>query len=322
MPIRIQCPACQAKANAPDAAAGKTLTCPKCKTSIHIPPAATIIPKRPPEPQSSIAREPLKRGEPFDIDDEPPIPREADTTRAERLRQSGANRRTGMWIAFGGLALVTLIAAPIFACCIVPSWFVSQVASTTVPVDTRAPTGAGSIAAADAPKSRDKPASKDKPTEPKRDWLDASAEVYVEGDATLVITGVRIGRVTGDDLFGGSRELKEDALAISFRVTNGSDRKILSYSLLTEQSSFSFGNHTTLHDDIGNQYRHITTPSSIKIKGAARDDRVKPMEMADSVVLFEPPVAKMEFLEVSFPGFEKSKVVKFRIPKSMITSGK
>ena len=37
MPIAVHCPECNAKLNAPDSAAGKTVTCPKCKEAMVIP---------------------------------------------------------------------------------------------------------------------------------------------------------------------------------------------------------------------------------------------------------------------------------------------
>jgi hypothetical protein len=49
MPFSIQCPACQAKLNAPDNLAGKRVKCPKCQTPVTVlaagaPPAASVAP--------------------------------------------------------------------------------------------------------------------------------------------------------------------------------------------------------------------------------------------------------------------------------------
>ena len=129
MPIRIQCPACQTKANAPDAAAGKTLSCPTCKVAISIPPLqATVIP-------DPLTEQP-RRKRPTPLPD-PPEPRRArsvvrrdddDDVSAEKMRQSGANTRSFMWISslfamLYGLPMLLIAAAvavPIFCCCCFP----------------------------------------------------------------------------------------------------------------------------------------------------------------------------------------------------------
>ena len=53
MPIAVQCPECSSRLNAPDAAAGKTLSCPKCNAALHVPaaaPAFEVVDEAPPPP--------------------------------------------------------------------------------------------------------------------------------------------------------------------------------------------------------------------------------------------------------------------------------
>ena len=57
MPIAVLCPSCNARLNAPDASAGKTVKCPKCQAAIVLP-----VPQVEPEPEPAPA--PKKSGTP------------------------------------------------------------------------------------------------------------------------------------------------------------------------------------------------------------------------------------------------------------------
>jgi hypothetical protein len=56
MPIAVHCPSCDAKLNAPDAAAGKTVKCPKCKEAMVIPDADEVAVEEAAPPKKSKAR--------------------------------------------------------------------------------------------------------------------------------------------------------------------------------------------------------------------------------------------------------------------------
>lgn len=78
MPIAVQCPGCNAKLNAPDAAAGKRLKCPKCAGAITVPalapapaPSFEVVDETEPPPAPPAVEKP-RRAEP---DDEAPPPR-------------------------------------------------------------------------------------------------------------------------------------------------------------------------------------------------------------------------------------------------------
>jgi hypothetical protein len=73
MPIPVVCESCNAKLNAPDAAAGKSLKCPKCKGAITVPdPAAAqfeVVDEEPAAPPKAKLATPAKK-KPVVVEDE------------------------------------------------------------------------------------------------------------------------------------------------------------------------------------------------------------------------------------------------------------
>src|SRR3954469_12424255 len=59
MPILVKCGGCQAKMNAPDAAAGKKVKCPKCGGVVPVPGGAAV-----PAPAQAAAKAPPKPAAP------------------------------------------------------------------------------------------------------------------------------------------------------------------------------------------------------------------------------------------------------------------
>jgi hypothetical protein len=81
MPISTRCPGCNAKLNAPDAAAGRTLNCPGCKTPVTMPrpsvPDLSLDAPSPPvaAPKPNVARvpPPVKAPVSMELDDMPKL---------------------------------------------------------------------------------------------------------------------------------------------------------------------------------------------------------------------------------------------------------
>ncbi|MDB5307289.1 MAG: hypothetical protein JWO38_1491 [Gemmataceae bacterium] len=123
MPIAVLCPGCNARLNAPDAAAGKTVKCPKCKAAMVVPaPAADAgfeavdDPTPPPKkPAPASARPPRAKTDVTldDSEDEKPRARkksrddEDDKEEDDRPRKKGKGKKK----AAAGPAPAVLIAA-------------------------------------------------------------------------------------------------------------------------------------------------------------------------------------------------------------------
>lgn len=140
MPIPVLCPGCNARLNAPDAAAGRNVKCPKCQTLMTIPtPQAAgndfdIVDepaprKQPPPPRKSgPVAAPTKRPAPMksDIvidDDEDDRPRKRrrdddddddDRPRKKKRKKKASGPPPGLLIG-GGIAAVLLLAGVAFA---------------------------------------------------------------------------------------------------------------------------------------------------------------------------------------------------------------
>ncbi|HEY3787661.1 MAG TPA: DUF1559 domain-containing protein, partial [Urbifossiella sp.] len=87
MPISVTCPGCEARLNAPDAAAGKTVKCPKCKAAIQVPAAADspfeVVDEPEPAPKKAVpvaAKAPAKKKMDIELDDD----EEDDKPRAKK----------------------------------------------------------------------------------------------------------------------------------------------------------------------------------------------------------------------------------------------
>ncbi len=121
MPIPVLCPGCNARLNAPDAAAGRNVKCPKCQALMTIPAKETPAmdfdvldepaPKqRPPAP----VKRPVKTDVMLDDDDDDDRPRRRrrDPDEDERPRKKGKQKASGPPVGLlvgGGLAAILLL---------------------------------------------------------------------------------------------------------------------------------------------------------------------------------------------------------------------
>jgi len=115
MPIAVQCPECDARLNAPDAAAGKTVKCPKCKAPMVIPDAESAagdefetVDDAPAKKPASIKKTVVKKEVDDDDDDRPKTkkrPRDDDDEDDNRPKRKGKKKKP----AAAGMAPVVLI---------------------------------------------------------------------------------------------------------------------------------------------------------------------------------------------------------------------
>jgi hypothetical protein len=114
MPIAVLCPGCEARLNAPDTAAGKTVKCPKCQAPMVIPapdpePEPEEVPRRRPAAEREDDR-PRKKRRPVDDEDED----DDHPRRKGKRKPAKAGPPVGLLVG-GGLAALLLLVGGGFA---------------------------------------------------------------------------------------------------------------------------------------------------------------------------------------------------------------
>lgn len=142
MPIRVVCPDCSAKLNAPDATAGKRLKCPKCQASLLVPSVGDegdveVIdePVAPPQAKSKTGKSVAARPSGDRDEDEPPKKKKSKKKKKDKPKANPTAKLIGT-----GLALVFAIGAIVFAVVRHTSRQSEIAAAKTEPVKDVAPT--------------------------------------------------------------------------------------------------------------------------------------------------------------------------------------
>lgn len=121
------------------------------------------------------------------------------------------------------------------------------------------------------------------------------------GDAAVVVTKVIRGKVPlSDKIRHGSSTSKDDLLAFEISIRNASDTKRLNYATWNG-SGFSLSrDYATLSDNFENPYKRIDFGFATEVVGASDEsEMVNPGDIVTDVLVFELPIAKAEWLELS-----------------------
>lgn len=161
-----------------------------------------------------------------------------------------------------------------------------------------------------------------KPTPPiqaNEQWINSSNAVQ-QGDVQIHITAVKVGKVALKDMFGKSKESKDDLLTITLQVSNLSSAKKLNFGTW-RGGDFSFGgDFALLTDDNENTYKRIDFGVSSAPVGGVSRESIYPGKYCTDVLVFEVPVDAAKWLHLTLPAdnFGGEGKLRFEIPASAI----
>jgi hypothetical protein len=108
-------------------------------------------------------------------------------------------------------------------------------------------------------------------------------------------------------------------LRLKLRLTNkGGANVVYNGWGIAANGGFNPGGALALKDNLGNPYQMIQ--ASGPVEGQVRQTTLEPGKSVEDVLLFQPPLPKIEFLELTLPGgnLGGGEPVVFRIPNAML----
>jgi hypothetical protein len=116
------------------------------------------------------------------------------------------------------------------------------------------------------------------------------------------------------------RHARSELLAVRLRVENLSETRKVEDRGWGRGSSFPDIQIAILKDNFGNRYTSIPFSSATRVEGQVSSASLYPGKSVGSVVVFEEPVARAEYLRLELPAsaFGGTVKLRFQIPKSMI----
>ncbi len=150
-------------------------------------------------------------------------------------------------------------------------------------------------------------------------WVSAELPVR-QRDVQVRIASAKVGKVDVRDLLErGTSPSKDVLLAIRIEVANLSGTKLLDYRTWAGGDFVLKRDFATLSDNFGNSYKRVTFGIDEPV-GRVKRDSVYPGKSITDVLVFEPPVDKVQYLRIELPAnnFEGAGVIRFEIPRNMI----
>ncbi|MCC7409729.1 MAG: hypothetical protein IT442_16815 [Phycisphaeraceae bacterium] len=182
---------------------------------------------------------------------------------------------------------------------------------------TTPPSAPSSVPASPAPSST---SSATPASEPEITWAPATTPVR-QGDVQVRIVYVRVGKVALQSPFSeGSRLTKEPLLAITVELTNISQSRKLDYHTWAGADFTVERDYATVQDNFGNTYRRIGFGSTTEPVGRTERASLYPGKAQTDVLVFEEPVANVEYLNLELPAanFGGTGMIRLRVSASMI----
>lgn len=224
---------------------------------------------------------------------------------------------SGIGFPIAGTAISLLATVVILAVTIAIGEAISQ--STRRPPAAAA---AGAVAPPKAPRGNVQAAARANPPRnlPGEEWLDGSKPIRV-GDAQIRTTGVSVGKVPLRDITSDATSSVEDHLMVTIQITNLNPVRKLDYRTWRGLDFSLLKDFATLEDNFGNRYKRVGFGVGSVPRGAVEDvASIYPNRSAVDVLVFEPPVAQVQSLNLTLPctnlGMEG--VLRLRIPREMI----
>jgi len=162
-------------------------------------------------------------------------------------------------------------------------------------------------------------AAPSKSTDAQVTWAPAESPVR-QGDVQVRITSVTVNKVKLPDRFGREqRESPEPGLVVALEIANLSETKKADYRTWGDDT-FSFGDSTSLADNFGNSYRLVTFGLGERPEGGVLAESLYPGKSTSDVIVFEVPVEKAKFLDLTLPAknFGGTGMIRLKIPASMV----
>jgi hypothetical protein len=345
MSVIADCSSCGSKLTVPDNLLGHEVKCPRCGTIKVVAPASNP----PPPPQSQAAR----RNQDYDDEDDRPVRRSRGTEQRATTEANGPAFGLGIASLVLGIIAIPVALIPCFGFWSMPVSGVGLVLGVSgliiVLVSKRGSLGfpiagsavsfaalaiaglwllvcAGVVSSTKSGLDQFKASMEElasKVEEQKRrdaaDWVDASKDPVLHGDAQVRVTSVMIGPVEMDMENGDVEKSTTDNLIIRLVIKNTSQEgKEIDYRGWRTTAKLD-RDAATLRDDGGFKY-----PPAIlnrPVKGQVRSTQsIKPRESLEDVLVYHAPRNNPNELRLELPAtaFGGIGTIKFRIPSSMI----
>ncbi|MCC7407449.1 MAG: hypothetical protein IT442_05220 [Phycisphaeraceae bacterium] len=156
--------------------------------------------------------------------------------------------------------------------------------------------------------------------EPEVTWAPATSPVR-QGDVQVRVVSVRVDKVALQSPFSeGGSLTKESLLAITLELTNVSQNRKLDYHTWAGADFTVERDYATLQDNFGNTYRRIGFGLTTQPIGRTEQASLYPGKAQTDVLVFEEPVAGVEYLNLELPAanFGGTGMIRLRVPASMI----
>ncbi len=136
--------------------------------------------------------------------------------------------------------------------------------------------------------------------EPEPEWTPADHPLVL-GDVRIRIISVIAGLVPLEGIGGATGTSQEPALRIQVEVTNQSQSRKIDYETLVGPS-MGFKKHCAqLQDNFGNDYNRISYGFSTNAAGQTKQASIYPGKSITDVLVFEPPIDSIEYLDLTLP---------------------
>ncbi|MFI5457627.1 MAG: hypothetical protein ACHRXM_19465 [Isosphaerales bacterium] len=170
------------------------------------------------------------------------------------------------------------------------------------------------------------PAKKEPEVAPQRarekkeaEWIVAPAPARL-GDVAVRVVSAKVARVA---LIGGpteERQSENPQLVLTIEVSNGSRSRKIDYRTWAGADVSFERDFATVEDNFGNRYNRITFSIFNQPAGRVVSDSIYPGKSLTDVLMFEPPIEKIQQLDLEMPARNVGTQGHFRIriPTAMI----
>jgi uncharacterized protein DUF4339 len=149
-------------------------------------------------------------------------------------------------------------------------------------------------------------------------WADARQGVR-QGDVTVKVISAKIDFVTLK-MFGKESKSDDKKLSIRLSIANLGRTKKLDYESWGDLDGLRSSHIPKLSDNFDNEYTPLISAGGLKVADQLKRESIYPGKSVSDVLVFEPPIATIDFLRLELPAdaFGGTGKLRLKIPKDMI----
>lgn len=146
-----------------------------------------------------------------------------------------------------------------------------------------------------------------------------------QGEIMVKVVGARVGKITlGKDFSGQPQVSPEPQLWIQLQIGNASKAMKHNYKTWAGRDFAVERDYATLSDNFGNHYKRVDFGLMDKPVGRGESASIYPNRYITDLLVFEPPVANVQYLNLELPArnFGGTGMLRIRIPWHSVPTGR